>query len=253
MTKTITFSILLLTTIAFCSCKRTVIEGKILDGFGQPVKDATVKVEGTQFTSQSNGNGEYSVSYVPGDIKVLISKEGFTETSFTVKISTESTFPAETMTIYEIPKEEGIFILQDGNYKALNKTPVKMHEFGDCAGMHSGFTWVPCVFVYFINYDNSNIMTIKQRDVPTIFADNKTNNMKLYKIFKSKYASSTIMEENEDFSLKTISISQDIQSFNNSFVIRSSKLEVGDYVFAQYQNSLGHYIVGDAYIFRVIN
>ena len=125
MKKNVGYSIVILSLlITVISCKRTTIEGKIIDGFGKPVKGATVKVAGTQFTSQTDASGEYSVGYVPGNIKVLITKEGFTDTSFSVTIATESIFPAETTSIFEIPKEIGIFVMQDGGYVPLTKGEV---------------------------------------------------------------------------------------------------------------------------------
>lgn len=50
--KKLTTVILMLSAIAFSGSEKTAIQEKISDGFGNPVKDATIKVEGTQFSSQ---------------------------------------------------------------------------------------------------------------------------------------------------------------------------------------------------------
>ena len=151
MKKLIT-TILLLTAIVFGGCQKTAIEGKVIDGFGNPVKDAIIKIEGTQFTTQTNGSGEYSVGYVPGDITVLVTKPGFTDASFTVKIATETTFPAEAKTIYEIPKESGIFLMQDGMYKALSRGEVSSKKYSDSDGLFMGV-----YYEYYISFDEKKL------------------------------------------------------------------------------------------------
>lgn len=128
--------ILIINAILFAGCTKPTITGKVFDIFGNPVKDATVKIEGTQFTCQSAEDGSYSVGYVPGDIMVKITKQGFTENSFPLKISTEATFPAENKTIYELPSAKGIWFLdlEKKQYVSVKPTSVQMNKWDSSRG-----------------------------------------------------------------------------------------------------------------------
>jgi len=260
MSKQLTLSILLLTAIAFSSCKNTVIEGKVLDGFGKPVKDATVKVDGTQFTAQTDGDGEYSVGYVPGDIKVLISKQGFTDTTFTVKISTEATFPAEATTIFEIPNGNGVFLMQDGKYNALSKATVSQQTY------ETGDVWFKRQsIVFYVDYDNEKVFTIKKGTAQFVFFDNDPNNQTLFKVLNSNDGRRTLMQRNlsngglgfamGDYSDNAEVVKETYRLFpkNNSAAIRNVTLDLGDYVFAPYNKRSSNAIQGDCYVIRVTN
>jgi hypothetical protein len=181
MKKLATLSILFLAFVSLISCKKTAIEGRVLDGFGNPVKDAIVKVEGTQFTSQTNNNGEYSIGYVPGDIKVIITKDGFTQIDYTLKISTESQFPAEDKTIYEIPKESGIWLM-DFVKKAY--VPIKKVMVNKDKTSQSGFLTITEYESYAIQIlvDNYTDISMNNNDSHFVFFNNDPQNPKLIKL-----------------------------------------------------------------------
>lgn len=103
--------IVVIISMAIISCKGPAIEGFVKDGFGNPIEGVIIKVEGTQFLAKTDKNGEYSIEYVPGDIKLNISKFGFTDTVFNLKIATETTYPLDTAIIYEFPREKGIWLM----------------------------------------------------------------------------------------------------------------------------------------------
>ena len=111
-------------TLAFglFSCgKKARIVGEVLDGFGKPLKDVTVSIEGTTFKVTTDGNGKYSVAYVPGKINVLFSKDNYTSATLEFNIATESKLPAQTVTLHKIPSEQGIFLFGDSDYIPLKK------------------------------------------------------------------------------------------------------------------------------------
>ena len=238
MKKLIT-TILLVTAIALGGCQKSVIEGKVIDGFGNPVKGATIKVKGTQFTTQTNDNGNYSVGYVPGDISVLISKPGFTDTSFAVTITTESKFPAEASLIYEIPKEVGIFLMQDGVYKALEdgKISVKKYSIGDPWYREERHE-------VHVSFDEQNVLTVKKVDGNLVFFDNDPNDQFLIRMHKDRYGENVALVRTVrhgrpgfgtwNFKDEIDLVNETYKLFKNKLAIRTSNLDIGDYLFAQF-------------------
>jgi len=181
------FLLMVIITITLFSCKRTAIEGVVKDGFGNPIKDVVVSIDGTQFTSKTDDNGEYSVEYVPGDIKVNISKVGYTDTSFNLKIATETTYPIATATVYEIPKEKGVWVMDYGSkqYEKIKIATTSVRSWSTS----EWFTSV-CYEVYSVLLvdgnagSNSNYTIINSNSTQSeiTFIDNDENNISLVKL-----------------------------------------------------------------------
>ncbi len=256
----VTTIILLLIAVAFSGCQKTDIEGKIFDGFGNPVKDAVIKVEGTQFTSQTDGNGKYSVGYVPGDIKVLISKTGFTGTTFSVKISTESTFPAENKIIYEIPKERGIWYMDFASKQYL---PIKKCDFSLDKKNSSAGGWTSQELEsYFVRW--SDIVKAKielGNNSQSIFLDNTPEALSLIKldegvseafceILQRKINNGWMGFQMGDYSDKIMILKEDNTHFDNGIVLRKANIEYGHaYAFVNYSVRNRNPIQGPIYLF----
>ncbi|MEW6312989.1 MAG: carboxypeptidase regulatory-like domain-containing protein [Pseudomonadota bacterium] len=109
-----------ITVLSGCS-KTAEVTGEVLDNFGNPLSGATVKVLNTTFTATTNGDGHYAVGYVPGKIGIVISKEGYTSTQFSLDISTEAKYPAQPVTLYKLPSESGIVAVGVSDYVPLQK------------------------------------------------------------------------------------------------------------------------------------
>ena len=75
-----------------------------MDGAGKPLPDAVVSVEFTTFKAITNAQGKYSVGYVPGKVKVLLQKAGYTSATIPLDIAIETTFPAAPVTLHKIPQ-----------------------------------------------------------------------------------------------------------------------------------------------------
>lgn len=250
-------------TSLFSGCSKPSIEGEIFDGFGNPVKDATIKVEGTQFASQTNGNGRYSIGYVPGDIKVLVSKTGFTETSFSVKISTESTFPAEDKIIYEIPKEQGIWYMDFENkqYVLIKKSDFSLNKWKSSDG------WTSVEYEsYLVRW--SEIVNAKIKVGPNsqlTFFDNDPETQFLIKlddgmseegceILQRKIKNGWIGFQMGDYSDKITILKEDYTDFGNGIFLRKINLEGGHpYAFVNYSKRNEKPIQGLIYIFTAEN
>jgi len=79
--------------------------------FGNGIEDVSIKIEKSTFKSVTDSQGRYSVDYVPGAFRVNISKPGFTTHHIDLNLQEKSAFPAETIVMYPIPKEPGIYYL----------------------------------------------------------------------------------------------------------------------------------------------
>ena len=257
--KNATFVFLILTSIIMCSCKKTAIEGKVKDGFGNPVKDATIKIEGTQFTSQTDGEGEYSVGYVPGDIKVIISKPGFTQTFFTVKISTEAKFPAEEQTIYEIPKEPEICMM---DFDKKEYVPIKKVNFSMDKSTTQGFMTITEYesIVVQILADNHTKILMNSNNSQFVFFNNDPQNQKLIKLEDATEGFYEILYRTKrngsmgfamgDFTDKINILNEDITELGDGKSLKKVNLEVGNiYAFVNYVKKSSNPIQGSVYFF----
>ena len=257
MNKSILITVLFV-AIIFYGCSKTAIEGRVIDGFGKPVQGATVKIIGTQFTSQTDESGEYSVSYVPGDISVSITKSGFTDASYSLKIATESTFPAEATTIYEIPEANGMFIISDGVYKPL--TPGKIQIMKDIS---QNYINTREQFTYYIDFNQQDILSIKNSNNPFIILKNNVYTQTLIKLAYDmnggNWALLRILEKDwagfivkgYDDSIQIISQANKIVKNNCEVVILN--LPIGNYAFVQYEKRNYTPLQGQPYVFSITN
>jgi len=108
--------------VALTGCaKKPEVTGEVLDGFGRPLPGATVKVQNTTFVATTSGNGRYAVGYVPGKVIVKISKEGYTSAAMSLDIATGAKYPAQSVTLYKLPAEKGIFAFGTSDYVPLQR------------------------------------------------------------------------------------------------------------------------------------
>jgi tetratricopeptide (TPR) repeat protein len=108
-----------LLAILFSCSKKAEITGRVFDNFGKAIEGATVKIENTAFTTTTNKDGTYRISYVPGKVDVSIAKQGYSEGKLNLNIATESKFPAKDVTLYKMPSSNGVFAYGTDDYIAL--------------------------------------------------------------------------------------------------------------------------------------
>ena len=97
------------------------IVGDVSDGFGVPLSDVVVSIEGTAFTASTSGRGHYGIQYVPGKIKLSFNKDGYFPVVLDLEIATESKFPAHLVTLVKIPPSQGIFFFGGSDYVPVTK------------------------------------------------------------------------------------------------------------------------------------
>jgi hypothetical protein len=97
------------------------IVGDVSDGFGAPLSNVAVSIEGTAFTASTSGRGHYGIQYVPGKIKLSFNKDGYLPVVLDLEIATESKFPAHLITLIKIPPSQGIFFFGGSEYVPVTK------------------------------------------------------------------------------------------------------------------------------------
>lgn len=174
------------------SCGEPTINGKLVDNFDNPIEKAKVEIEGTAFTTETNSDGEYSIEFVPGEIKLKYSKENYLDTILNVNISTKDDFPAQIVKTLKIPPQGGIYIVGEAGYSDLK-------ELKNIENENSNYTkydttlWFPFGGIsgnidfnrntYFVSL-NDSIPKLKSGKIQ--FADTDSKNIMLLKLDKKQ-------------------------------------------------------------------
>ena len=97
------------------------IEGTVQSVFGKPVPGAMVTITNTQFSATTDQNGHYQLDYVPGEFSVVVEKDGFLSTSYTLNISQKLHYPANPVSLLpEIPNNSmAVLDIENSNLSVL--------------------------------------------------------------------------------------------------------------------------------------
>ena len=86
------------------SCtKEARIVGKVTDIKGAPVSSATIAIEGTQFQSMTNANGDYSIQFIPGRVALKATAPDYLVATAPFEVVQASTVPAATIKLIHMP------------------------------------------------------------------------------------------------------------------------------------------------------
>lgn len=85
----------LLIFVGFVSCAREqVISGKVTDEQGNALADAVVRIEDSGFATRTGADGTYQLDYTPGEVKLVVAKEGYGEQELALAISEKRPYEA---------------------------------------------------------------------------------------------------------------------------------------------------------------
>ena len=104
------------------------IDGEVRDVFGKPLADVTVKVEKSRFEAMTDSSGNFSLDYAPGKFSLVFFKKGYTTRKLSLDISQKVYFPVETMVLYPIPQQEGVFYVGPERLTKLTEGSVIMRK-----------------------------------------------------------------------------------------------------------------------------
>ncbi len=99
--------------------RKAEVTGKIVDNFGGPVSGVSISVSGSNYRATSRGDGSYSIQYAPGQFALHFQKSGYVPAYLHLALATEGAFPADTVVIYKLPAQPGIFFVSPNAYLPL--------------------------------------------------------------------------------------------------------------------------------------
>lgn len=253
------FALILLSAVLVSSCNNTYIEGKVLDGFGKPVPEAIVEVEGTNFVTQTDANGKYRISYVPGDVQVVVTKEGYAGGELAASIVKEMRVLAEPITVYEIPPAEEAFIIDDGRYVELRKGVLHSSKQDVSDSWHYREK-----YVYSVSYNPEDIPVVRKTAEPITLFDHEDRTVLLAKVMNPGTTGGTLLERvidngaegfaAGDFTENRMFIEGEYLTLNApNCRLKYYTLEPGDYAIIQYNRTKLIAISGPVYLFKVID
>ena len=109
MKRKITLSTFLLSILFLASCSKS-IEGQVNDNFGNPLKDVSVTIEGTQFQSTTNNNGHFELDYAPGQFLVKFESDDYITEGKELNITEKQKYPLEAIELVRKPSGKSFYV-----------------------------------------------------------------------------------------------------------------------------------------------
>lgn len=155
--KTVSYPILLtIALLGFAGCaKEQVIRGKVTDEQGNALADAVVRIENSAFVTRTGPDGTYKLDYKPGEVKLVVAKEGYGDQELALSISEKRP--------YEAPEAR----LQKQNDQIYQKQTVSdIRNLGTAM-----FSWLTDQVGAAAAGQNMNDVTVEGEYVPISLAD----------------------------------------------------------------------------------
>jgi hypothetical protein len=86
-------------------CRQPLIEGVVTDHLGKPAAAVRVELLGSTFSALTLEDGSFSLPYVPGELNMLVSKDGYLPVQRDYDIAISTTYPSAPVVLY--PHAEG--------------------------------------------------------------------------------------------------------------------------------------------------
>ncbi len=118
----IILQILILAT--FCPAvfsKQGTLTGQVVDGFDNALKDVEIKIKGAKFTTKTDENGQYRISYHPGKVEISFGKKGYATQKFPLNIRDIKEVPMRKLNLWKLPESGGMFLVRRDDYKKIEK------------------------------------------------------------------------------------------------------------------------------------
>ncbi len=110
--------------IAGCSTA-PVLEGKVVDIWGQPIEGATVMVVGQRERPMTDGEGRYRIARVVGRYEIKAGRNGYIQDHTEFEVTAAGDQLAPTFELYPKPDDAGFYAVTTGQYRELVHQPVR--------------------------------------------------------------------------------------------------------------------------------
>jgi hypothetical protein len=101
------------------ACGTMSLKGDVVDGSGQPVAGVTVQAKDTECSTTTDAMGRFVLECDPGSFVLTFSKAEHIGEQTSVDAPEKMAYPVPTQTLIHIPKETGLYVLNNGQYLAV--------------------------------------------------------------------------------------------------------------------------------------
>jgi hypothetical protein len=118
----------LIALLLLTGCGKNEIQGTVTDPFGNGIEGVTVSIERSDLHSSTGKNGHYSIPAILGTFTVKYSKPGYATQKITLISRRNTPFPLQTVIIYPIPKEPGLYYVGKKSLIKMSPGKIEMTE-----------------------------------------------------------------------------------------------------------------------------
>lgn len=118
------------TLLVACS-KDPAVTGRVVDIYGNPIADATVRIDSTSLSAKTDSQGNYEIAYVPGNFVLVFEKALYGPYKLPMSVTEKTMIPAQAVTLKPRPEGPGVYAInpQGGNLIPLTPTQVEKSTF----------------------------------------------------------------------------------------------------------------------------
>lgn len=94
------------------------LRGRIIDGFGKPIHFANIAAisNGSKSKTTSDQQGNFSIGYHAGNIKLSFDKEGYVPVYIPLSLDETIDLSVDDITLWKIPPKGGLFVVGSDDY-----------------------------------------------------------------------------------------------------------------------------------------
>jgi len=215
---------LLLCLILLNGCSKKDIEGTVHDPHGKGIAGVSVQILKSTFRSTTDPNGRYSLDYIPGSFTIQFSKPDYTTHKLDLTLLQKSKFPAETITLYPIPRGKGFYLIGNSDLVQLPESRVMEEQL---------VGWPPSIrHTFRVIIQNKVVPSTKSGKI--LFIDTYASSTKLVQ-FQEGYIvqSYTSFFGDRKYDYDGILKDQTVTAGEEKLPLRIVKLEPGNYAWCE--------------------
>ena len=129
-------SSLLLLLLPACETATPLIEGKVVDIWGNPIEGATVMVVGGTERPLTDADGRYHIARSTGVLQVKAGRKGYIQDHEEFEVKEGEAVGGPLFELFPKPDDAGFFIVGSGRYAKLE--PSRVHSVGNALQQFRG-------------------------------------------------------------------------------------------------------------------
>jgi hypothetical protein len=127
---------LLLLLPAACDTTTQMIEGKVVDIWGNPIEGATVMVVGGTERPLTDADGRYRIAKTTGPLQVKAGRKGYIQDHEEFEVKPGEDVAGPLFELFPKPEEAGFFVVGAGKYVKL--APSTVYSVGNALAQFRG-------------------------------------------------------------------------------------------------------------------